>query len=261
MTIGPFAAQYRVRFDEAGPDGLARPSVLLRYAHDVAWRHSVHLGFDRDWYVARGLVWLVRMIDLDYRQGVPTGSSLVVDTEVTAYGRIWARRESRTWVGEGAGAPAAIALTDWVLIGDRGRPTRLPVEFLELFGAAARTAELTRVGLGPRPADAHSLTVAARGHELDPNGHVNNAAHLDWIDEAVRLANGGARPPAERVISLPRRYLVEYMAAIGLDERAQLAAWPAGSGWSVSVRRPEDDRELARGRLLLVEPGTDRETV
>ena len=34
------SAPYRVRFDEAGPDGLLRTSVLLRYAQDLAWYHS-----------------------------------------------------------------------------------------------------------------------------------------------------------------------------------------------------------------------------
>ena len=54
------SAPYRVRFDEAGPDGLLRTSVLLRYAQDVAWHHSTSRGFDRAWYAERGLAWLVR---------------------------------------------------------------------------------------------------------------------------------------------------------------------------------------------------------
>ena len=48
---------YRVRFDEAGPDGLLRASGLLRYAQDVAWMHSEALGFDRAWYRERDLAW------------------------------------------------------------------------------------------------------------------------------------------------------------------------------------------------------------
>ena len=55
-----FAASYRVRFDESVPTGTIRTSGLLRYAQDVAWMHSDALGFDRDWYQARSLTWLVR---------------------------------------------------------------------------------------------------------------------------------------------------------------------------------------------------------
>ena len=37
---------YRVRFDEAGPDGHLRTSGFMRYAQDLAWQHSADLGFD-----------------------------------------------------------------------------------------------------------------------------------------------------------------------------------------------------------------------
>src|SRR5215213_5141450 len=68
-----YLAGYRVRFDEAGPDGLVRSSALLRYAQDVAWRHSEHLGFDRGWYQARGLGWVVRGLELEVREPIPMG--------------------------------------------------------------------------------------------------------------------------------------------------------------------------------------------
>ena len=35
-----YVAGYRVRFDEAGADGRVRTGSLLRYAQDIAWRHS-----------------------------------------------------------------------------------------------------------------------------------------------------------------------------------------------------------------------------
>jgi len=48
-----YEAAYRVRFDEAGPDGRLRTSGLLRYTQDLAARHSEALGYDRAWYRAR----------------------------------------------------------------------------------------------------------------------------------------------------------------------------------------------------------------
>ena len=71
-------AAYRVRFDEAGPDGLARPSTLLRYAQDVAWIHSESLGFDRAWYASRGLAWVVRSAELVTNGPIRTGDVVVV---------------------------------------------------------------------------------------------------------------------------------------------------------------------------------------
>ena len=66
MPIEPrLELPYRVRFDEAGPDGLLRASGYLRWAQDMAWRHSEAAGLDRDWYAEQGLTWLIRAAELD----------------------------------------------------------------------------------------------------------------------------------------------------------------------------------------------------
>jgi len=65
---------YRVRFDEAGPDGNLRTGGYLRFAQDLAWIHSQSAGFDRAWYDERGLFWLVRGVELDVLDHVRFGS-------------------------------------------------------------------------------------------------------------------------------------------------------------------------------------------
>jgi acyl-CoA thioesterase FadM len=264
---GRFEAPYRVRFDEAGPDGFARASSLLRYVHDVAWQHSGSLGFDQAWYRSRGLGWLVRTVDLDLRRPIPAGSRLLLGTEVVGHGRIWARRRSAAWRDrsepisagspEGLGhdrdataaEPVTVGLTDWVLIDSRGRPTRLPPEFLARFGSHATSADLARVEIGQPSAAAVRDRRAVRGHELDPNRHVNNAVLLDWMDDAVRLAGGSIDKSTRDWV--PRRYRVEYLAPLGPGDAVELAAWPAVHGWSVLAAHADDGRTLARGQLLL----------
>jgi acyl-CoA thioesterase FadM len=220
----------------------------------VAWRHSGHLGFDRAWYMDRGLVWLVRTIDLHVLQAIPAGTGLRVDTEITAHGRITARRRAAAWL-PGAREPAAVAVTDWVLIDARGRPTRLPAEFTTLFGPPTPDADPGRVAIGSPPEAPSSLAIEVRRPDLDPNGHVNNAVHLDWLDEAVRraeVARARRAPPTDRlptVESLPRRYRVEYLAPAALDEPILLTSWPGRGGWFVSITQAADSRQIARGSL------------
>ena len=57
-------------------------SALLRYAQDVAWIHSERLGFDRDWYAARGLTWLVRAAEVALVRAIPLGTTIDVSTTV-----------------------------------------------------------------------------------------------------------------------------------------------------------------------------------
>ena len=82
------SAPYRVRFDEAGSDGLLRTSVLLRYAQDLAWYHSASRGFDRDWYRERGLTWLARTAEVAVDAPVRVGDELTGTTRVVGWRRV-----------------------------------------------------------------------------------------------------------------------------------------------------------------------------
>ena len=237
------SAPYRVRFDEAGPDGIARASTYLRYAQDVAWLHSERRGFGRSWYADRALAWVVRAVELVIFRPLPTGAGLIATTEVVGGRRVMARRECHLR-DELDGSAVATVITDWVMTTTAGLPTRVPDAFPISFGVTLDSFEPIRVRVAAAPAGAERRSFQVRLHELDPMGHVNNAVYLDWLDEAV----GALDPLATRAI--PRRYRLEYRAAAAPGSRMSGTAWPSGQGWSYQV---EDEA----GRLSLagtVEP-------
>ena len=49
VRVAALVQQIEDGYNEAGPDGLLRTSVLLRYAQDLAWFHSAKVGFDQAW--------------------------------------------------------------------------------------------------------------------------------------------------------------------------------------------------------------------
>lgn len=240
------SAPYRVRFDEAGPDGLLRTSALLRYAQDVAWHHSTSRGFDRSWYAERGLAWLVRTAEVAVLAAVEVGSELVGTTRVVGWRRVWARR--RTEFHDAAGSLAAWTQIDWVLLDARGAPTRIPAEFEPVFGAPAAAFGLARVALGESPANGRQFEFNVRPQELDPMAHVNNAVYADWLEEAV-IAAGDDR--ATRTI--PRLARLEYAASAEPGARLTAGAWSTVGGWSYRLR-DGTGQELLRARLEA--PGT-----
>jgi acyl-ACP thioesterase len=235
------SASYRVRFDEAGPDGLLRTSVLLRYAQDVAWHHSATRGFDRAWYAERGLAWLVRTAEVAVVAPIAVGSDLVGTTQVVGWRRVWARRH--TEFRDTAGSLSAWTHIDWVLLDARGAPTRIPAEFEPVFGAPTATFGLARVAVGEPLADARRLEFAVRPQELDPMAHVNNAVYADWLEEAV-IAAGDARLPR----TIPRLARLEYAAPADPGARLTADAWPTPGGWSYRLR-DGTGQELLRARL------------
>lgn len=243
-----FEATYRVRFDEAGPDGRLRTSGLLRYTQDLAARHSEALGYDRAWYAARGLTWLVRTAELDIREPIPYGADVRGTTRVIGFRRVWSRRESTFSVGTLA---AAVVRIDWVLTDRRGAPARIPPEFETIFPSAQPSASLHlgRVTLEAAPGDAAYGIVRVRPQELDPLDHVNNAVYADWLDEAILAADAAGDG---HVRALPRRVRLEYALAAEPGEGLETVTWPADQGWSCRVRRTADGSDLLRARL---EPG------
>jgi acyl-ACP thioesterase len=235
---------YRIRFDEAGPDGWLRTSVLLRYAQDVAWHHSASRGFGRRWYAERGLTWLVRTAEVAVLAPIEVGSSIEGTTQVVGWRRVWARR--RTDFRASDGELVAWTLIDWVLLDRHGVPTRIPPEFDTTFGAPTITSGLTRVPLDEPPATANRLELAVRPQELDPMDHVNNAVYADWLDEVVIAAGdlGATR-------AVPRRARLEYVAPAAPGSVVSAEAWMDRAGWSLRLRDGAG-RDLLRARL---EPG------
>lgn len=227
---------YRVRFDEAGPDGHARAATLLRYAQDVAWRHSEHLGFDRAWYRERGLGWVVRGLRLELREPIPMGHTLRVSTAVVGHRRIWARR-----IGEGRladGRLAATVTTDWVLLDSRNRVVRIPADFGVAFINPEVRSEIIRV-VAPEGEPARTSSVRVRASELDPLGHVNNAVYVDWLEEALEAAGWGATP------GQPRTATIEYLASAERGDEVAIDLHGAAEAWAAVIRRA-DGLELVR---------------
>ena len=237
-----FAAGYRVRFDEAGADGLMRTSSLLRYAQDIAWRHSEDLGFDRSWYTERGRWWVVRSVELEVLAPVAMGRTLRVATAVIGHRRIWARRRGEFRLAEGT--LAAVASTDWVIVDERGRILRIPGDFGDAFPNVELEGDIIRVAPPPVPARAAGLNLRVRPQDLDPMGHVNNAVYLDWIEEAVLEAGDPAA-----ATGIPRRVAIEYAASAEPGDLLEAVAWRADGGWWVRLTRPADGANVLRARL------------
>jgi acyl-ACP thioesterase len=235
------SAQYRVRFDECGPDGLIRTSVLLRYTQDLAGVHSATRGFTRSWYAERGITWLVRAAEVAVIAPIGVGAELVGTTTVVGFRRVWARR--RTEFHDADGAIVSWVHIDWVLLDDRGAPTRIPKEFDAVFASPPATFGLARVDLGEVPASPASLALTVRPQELDPMDHVNNAVYADWLDEAVLAAGGSTATRA-----VPRLVRLEYARAADPAAKLVADAWRDGDTWICRVA-DADGADLLRARL------------
>ena len=206
----PTEARYReegrgVRFDECGRDGRMRAAALLRHAQDVAWLHSERLEYGRAWYEARGVGWVVRGIDLLIDQPPHSNEVITATTSLAGFRHVMARRHTRLFTANGR--VIADAAIDWVMTDAEGRPSRFPAEFeafVERVGATFLPIKIPATP--PDGVLTHTVEIPLRTSDIDPLGHVNHAAWLEIVEEALAAA------APEQLAATRRRIRLEYLA-------------------------------------------------
>jgi acyl-CoA thioesterase FadM len=82
-------------------------------------------------------------------------------------------------------------------------------------------------------------------------GHVNNAAYLDYLEEALAVAGDGARPA---ISGTPRRIRLEYLVPAAPGAALIGGTWPeafdGAASWAWRLA-DDDGHELARARVLI----------
>jgi acyl-CoA thioesterase FadM len=244
---------FRIRFEESTANETVRSAIYLAWVADIAWQHSVLLGFGRDWYSERGLFWLVRAIRLDVLAPIQTYAGVFVSTQVVGWRRVGARRESE--VRDASGALLARLEIDWVMTNERGVPTRVPDDFHRFMVEGSGSFDMHKVPLPETPAGAAERRIRVRRRDLDPLDHVNNSVYLDYFEEALEAAG-----KAELLAATPRRYILDFASAAARDDELIGRTWPLDGGWVFRLSRAEtsagaaDGCEIFRARLELL-PG------
>ena len=190
----------------------------------------------------------MRAAELGILRRVALGTTLSITTRITGFRKVWARRRTEAFLPDGT--LALWAHTDWVMTDSRGLPGRVPPEFPAAFSIPPGPFEPGRVPLPPTPGDATVVETRVRPQDVDPMGHVNNAAYLDYVEEAL-LAAGDVAVEAMR--ATPRRVRIEYVQAAVPQSMLQGAAWrldDTDGGWAWRLTDPAGDRDITRARVL-----------
>jgi acyl-CoA thioester hydrolase len=130
---GGYTICIRVRHHEVDLLGHVNNAVYLNYAEEAAIAHGEHAGYGiAQMREKAGGIFVVRRHEITYHHPAVAGEELAVTTRVTAMGGVRATR-CTTIVSTSGGRLIAEAKTEWVWVGNEGRPRRIPEGVLAAF--------------------------------------------------------------------------------------------------------------------------------
>ncbi|MDR2522644.1 MAG: hypothetical protein LBC93_02930 [Synergistaceae bacterium] len=199
----------------------------------------------------RGYGWVLLKYDLEVLTRLPgMNESLIIETRHTAGDGFHILRAFRVFREADEAETLVLAKTSWVLIDlAAGHPVRaaqhLPEVFADVSGDPPIDGEFTAIPRlsGARLRDEPVLGETAfpvRFHDLDANGHVNNAVYFEWAWEATPLD-----PAGWSVREMHAEFRVS--AKLGETVVVRVKALPANGGTRAFVYdMAEEGRDAAR---------------
>ncbi len=132
----PFIQKLTVTTEHLDAFGHTNNVVYLSWLQDVAWAHSVSLGFGMDDYRRVGAGCVARRHELDYLAATFAGDRLQVATWIAENaGRLDMWRAYQI-IREQDGRTVLRGRTQWICVDmQTGRPRRQPPEFVSAYAA------------------------------------------------------------------------------------------------------------------------------
>ena len=249
-----YTALATVRHHELDCFGRVHPSTYLRVLAQTAVEASTAAGYDADWYANAGCLWLVRRSTFELRRAARAEEPLEIRTWVEDFRRV---RSHRCYEVRVHGETRLTARTDWVYVdAASGRPRRVPAEMEEALGhAGVPGAERAAWQSPPPPPSPARSTHRVRVSDLDGLAHMNNAAYLDVLVQAVfdALEDVGWSLDAcigSGVVPVLAGADVEYLESARYRDQLDLATWftPTADGLDAhqTILRDGGTRPLVR---------------
>ncbi|HUS41720.1 MAG TPA: acyl-ACP thioesterase domain-containing protein [Ilumatobacteraceae bacterium] len=210
-----FSRARRVRLGDVDARARLRLDSIARYLQDIATDDATDAQLDD------AFGWVVRRTMIEIRRAAGLDEVLELSTFCAGTGRSWAERRT-TISGERGASIEAASL--WIRVDPAsGRPTVLGDDFLSAYaGTAGGRRVSSRLQLAPPPPDADRCQWTIRRVDIDPLGHVNNAAQWAIVEETLH-ADRSRRGVAE----------VEHVAPVDTSVDLLTTSGPGGvrSSW------------------------------
>lgn len=194
-----FTLARRVSIDDAAPDGRAEFDAIARILQDAGNDDTDDAGLDQ-----LGLAWVARRMVVEVLVPAQSRELLAISTWCSGTGRRWAERRTQLLGDRGAVIEAAAVWVHIDVASGRISPwgERFASYYLEAAGGRQIDTKLHHPkDVADLVAGANQMPFRFRQSDMDGFGHVNNAAYLAVLEEAL----GGNAPPSPLRIEIEWR--------------------------------------------------------
>lgn len=255
-----------VRYDECDPYGHVNHANYFKYMGYAAFVAANSVQADHTRAADSEYVWITRESEVEFLSPIAFRDQLNVTTWVTDFRRVRSLRLYDFHIN-GNPKPAARAWTDWVYARkDNGLPAIIPNELADKFltenGGEKRVERSKFPKLPAYAENVGNVPLKPQWRDLDPNGHINNAGWLSYIENGTLEFCESLGWPADRMTAegfgiFARKYRIEYHKPARLSDRFYLKTWVSDYRRATAVRNHEirhadDDSLLVRARCLYV---------
>ncbi|EHQ87820.1 acyl-[acyl-carrier-protein] thioesterase [Desulfosporosinus youngiae] len=179
---------FEVHYHEVDPSERATPLTILHYLEDAAISHSESVGQGIERLKAQKQAWILNEWNLQMDRYPVLGEKVMIETWSAGFDRFYGTRDFL--IIDKNDKVIGRATSVWIFYNtERKRPSRIPADFLEVYGIDLRRAlnePLSKCQLeeGDQKGENEQLFTVRRS-DIDTNGHVNNANYLQWMLEVV----------------------------------------------------------------------------
>jgi acyl-CoA thioester hydrolase len=253
---------FRVRYYECDLFGYMHHANYLRYMQEAAFDASSAAGYAHEDYDAMGRIWLARQTEIEHFRPLHYDDSVQITTWVADWRRVRSRRAYEFRL-DGSNEPVARAYTDWVFLESASsRPTSIPPEMMAAFvpeGQLTPARPRARLPAAPPPpSGTFHMRRQVAWPDIDQAQHVNNAVHLEYLEDCEIHAFAAFGWPPSRMAQAGFAFraehrLIDYLQPALLHEELELSTWISdldlsGALWHHTVTRPGDSALLVRAR-------------
>ena len=231
-----FKRTIKIMPSDVGSNGKIKLRSLLNYFQDTAGLAVIDVEGTTTELLARGYAWVLMKYEIDFTGDLP---SLDESMEIcTFHDPNHGYNTLRIFRVYSQGQLIVSAKTSWLLIDvNSGRPVKpmAHIPGIENIGEDERISPDFREI--PDISDIiHSVEIPVMFHDLDYNGHVNNAAYFEWVHDSS---------PVDLATHSLKTVCASFRSGARLGERVTLSFGKTDGAVVCSVKRPDVSRPSA----------------